>query len=200
MCGAKYTTRGRPALYLTDNCHPKDFAAAYKDFKTLFEIKTGIPWDNRCDGLPQDPTKFKYDMPMLGRPVGWLPPGKSAPTWVMNESSSEESGGGSSGSDDTSEGLVYESDSEVEEESGYDPQPHIMTKKTAQQNLGEVLDAENDEEDSQSQGGKGTSDSSQTLRGDLEEEQEFSGFSDSRSQISSSSEEGAGNKENPIVL
>lgn len=114
MVGAKLSRGpGRPISYWRDECHPKIFKDAFNDFKGFFFKKTGINWDDRCDGLPHDPSNFFYIAPTLGRPVGLLPVGKSPPAFPKDDEPK---------SDDTEmavipEGLIYDTDSEVEEDS-----------------------------------------------------------------------------------
>jgi hypothetical protein len=90
MAGAKLTSPGRRPSYWRTECHPKTFFEAYSDFTGWFKNITGIEWDDRLDGLLQDPEKFRYNTPKLGRPVGALPPGKNPPSWRDNEVKSEE--------------------------------------------------------------------------------------------------------------
>lgn len=105
MAGAKLTSPGRHASYWRSECHPKKFWTAFYDFTGWFKNVTGIAWDDRLDGLPQDPERFRYTPPTLGRPVGALPYGKKPPSWEDDDDKTDED-----------EGLVYETDSEVEDE------------------------------------------------------------------------------------
>jgi len=57
MAGAKLSQPGRAATYCVMNA-PKMFHEAFADFKKFFEKKTKIAWDDRLDGLPQDPMTF----------------------------------------------------------------------------------------------------------------------------------------------
>jgi len=87
------------------------FDEAFADFKKFFEKKTKIAWDDRLDGLPQDPNDFRYDVPKLGRPVGDYPEGKKKPTWESEDDEMHDSS-------DSGVGLVYDTDSEAED--GFD--------------------------------------------------------------------------------
>lgn len=107
MAGARLTSPGRPVSYWNEKCKPKDHREALKDFKKFFKDKTGIAWDDRCDGLPHDPTKFKYHAPALGHPVGQLPPGKKPPIWDKDEDTELTN---------DAEGLVNDTESEVEDQ------------------------------------------------------------------------------------
>jgi hypothetical protein len=107
MAGAKLTSPGRHASCWRTECHPKTFWAAFRDFTGWFRNVTGIEWDDRLDGVPQDPERFRYTPPTLGRPVGALPFGKKPPSWEDVDAKS-----------DGDEGLVYDTDSEVEDEYG----------------------------------------------------------------------------------
>jgi hypothetical protein len=116
MVGAKLTSPGRPASYWRTECHPKLFNAAFRDFQNFFYRTTGIAWDDRCDGLPHDENKFKYHAPMLGRPVGALPEGRKPPEFPEDEVvEGEDEGGDVEMTDVVEEGLVYDTDSEVED-------------------------------------------------------------------------------------
>jgi hypothetical protein len=105
MAGAKLTSPGRHASFWREECHPKTFWEAYFDFTRWFKNITGIQWDDRLDGLPEDEDKFRYNAPQLHRPVGALPPGKNPPAWQDKVDKSDED-----------EGLVYDTDSEAEDE------------------------------------------------------------------------------------
>ena len=115
MVGAKLTSPGRPASFWRTECHPKRFDDAFRDFHAFFKHVTGIAWDDRFEGLPQDENKFKYHPPLLGRPVGALPLGKNPPGFPKPRD--DLFGDGDDG--DTpdvvglEEGLVYDTDSEV---------------------------------------------------------------------------------------
>jgi hypothetical protein len=100
------------------------FREAFHDFKWWFKNITGIEWDNRLDGLPTPKDKFKYNVPKLGRPVGFLPAGKKAPTWDE---------------DSESEDLVYDSSSEFEDEPIEDGDEGVAKK----QGLDTSVDGEN---------------------------------------------------------
>jgi hypothetical protein len=117
MAGAKLSQTGRQPNYWRLECHPKGFADALKDFTTFFQKQTGIAWEDRVDGLPLDPEKFKYDVPKLGRPIGLLPPGKQLPAEKEDEEMCD--------ADDSGIGLVHDSDSEVSDpyDSENDPLP-----------------------------------------------------------------------------
>lgn len=93
------------------------FNVAFKDFQKFFKNITGIAWDDRCDGLPHDPKKFKYHAPLLGRPVGLLPMGKNPPSWKDDKDEDTEMSEAGDGDSDI-EGLIYDTDSEVDDESG----------------------------------------------------------------------------------
>lgn len=104
MAGAKLTSPGRQAAFWRTECHPKPFWEAYRDFSGWFKNVTGIDWDDRVDTQTYAPDKFRYITPRLGRPVGALPPGKKAPSC--------------DGRDDNEDaGLIYDTDSEVGDES-----------------------------------------------------------------------------------
>lgn len=71
-----------------------------------FKNVAGIDWDDRLDGHTQNPEKFRYTAPTLGRPVGALPFGKSPPSWEEDDAQVDDGDG--------DEVLVYDTDSEVE--------------------------------------------------------------------------------------
>src|SRR3978361_464293 len=101
MCGAKLHRTRRPLTYYREECHAKIFCEAFQNFKHFFKSKTGIHWDQRLDGLPADPEKFKYNAPTEGRPVGLLPFEWEPPKREENEMTN-----------DSDDGLVYDTDSE----------------------------------------------------------------------------------------
>ena len=107
MAGAKLTSPGRKPSFWRTECHPKRFWEAYGDFTRWFKNVTGREWDDRLDKTPHDPKKFRYAAPTLGRPAGALPPGKLPPGWSDDEGDDKGDG---------DEGLVYDTDSEVEDE------------------------------------------------------------------------------------
>jgi hypothetical protein len=113
MAGAKFSRgAGRPTSYWREECKPKIFKDTFEDFKGIFRSKTGINWDDRCDGLSSKPQKFTYLPPTLGRPVGLLPDGKMPAGFHKGN----EPDGEDSEMTDTSDGLIYDTDSEAEEE------------------------------------------------------------------------------------
>ena len=80
MSGAKYSRGpGHKVTFWRDECRAKVFKDAFADFKKFFHEKTAWHWDKRCDGLPYDPTNFRYELPPFSRPIGALPHGKKAP-------------------------------------------------------------------------------------------------------------------------
>ncbi|QSZ37615.1 hypothetical protein DSL72_008714 [Monilinia vaccinii-corymbosi] len=83
MAGAKLTTAYQSPSYIRDECHPKTFEEAFKDFKHIFKTKTGIEWDDRYEALPKNHPEslFRYQRPTLGRPMGTLPSWRTAPSW-----------------------------------------------------------------------------------------------------------------------
>ena len=108
MVGAKLTSPGRPAALWRDECKPKCFDVAFRDFQAFFFRITGIAWDDRCDGLLHNENKFKYHAPLLGRPVGALPAGKSPLGFPKDDKEETEM-------TEVIEGLIYDTDSEVED-------------------------------------------------------------------------------------
>ena len=118
MFGAKLNSPGRHTSWFREKCLPKEFHLAFADFLHFYKKHTGIAWDDRFDGLPQDPNLFKYDPPKLGRPVGLLPPEKKAPSWDDEDEPMSHSG-------DSGAGLVYDTDSDVEDvfDSEHSPKP-----------------------------------------------------------------------------
>ncbi|KAG0645267.1 hypothetical protein D0Z07_8866 [Hyphodiscus hymeniophilus] len=113
MVGAKYSKgRGHKAHYWREECKAKVWVDAWKDFNRFFLDKTGIHWNDRCDGLPPIEGKFTYIFPTLGRPVGALPEGKQAPKFqeqTMAEAKETDH-------NVTAKGLIYDTDSEGEGE------------------------------------------------------------------------------------
>ncbi|KAG4035166.1 hypothetical protein MFRU_002g05100 [Monilinia fructicola] len=89
MAGAKLTTAYQSPSYIRDECHPKTFEEAFKDFKQIFKSKTGIEWDDRYEPLPQNhpESMFRYQRPTLGRPMGMLPFWRKPPSWKDSETS-----------------------------------------------------------------------------------------------------------------
>lgn len=51
----------------------REFQKAYAEFKSIFEEKTGINWDQRLENLEQKKDSYTYTPPGGGRPVGLLP-------------------------------------------------------------------------------------------------------------------------------
>jgi hypothetical protein len=115
MVGAKLTSPGKAASYWRTECRPKHFHEAFRDFENFFYNRTGIAWDDRCDGLPHDESKFKYHAPLLGRPVGRLPYGKTPPEFPKEDEAVEGENGDVEMPDAMEEGLIYDTDSEVED-------------------------------------------------------------------------------------
>jgi hypothetical protein len=106
MCGAKFTRTKRATSYYRDHCHPKDYIAAFADFKYIFKKKTGIEWDMRLEIITMDETFFVYTPPVLGRPVGDLPDGYIRP---------EERDPEVEYSQNEEENVAYDTDSEVDD-------------------------------------------------------------------------------------
>ncbi|ESZ91905.1 hypothetical protein SBOR_7699 [Sclerotinia borealis F-4128] len=91
MAGAKLTSAYQSPSYLRDECHPKIFEEAFKDFKQIFKSKTGIEWDDRYEPLPENhpESMFRYQRPTLGRPMGMLPSWRQAPSWKDSDGNGE---------------------------------------------------------------------------------------------------------------
>jgi hypothetical protein len=71
----------------------KGFQKAFEEFRSIFEDKTGIKWDQRLDKLKQDKQQYVYMPPTDGKPVGVLPFGWKKP----NQDSELESGSSAEG-------------------------------------------------------------------------------------------------------
>lgn len=78
MFGAKYNRGSCKPSYYRDECRPKIFYDAFRNFKTFFLKKTGVEWDMRLENT-KNPGLFVYTPPVLGRPVGELPSGYVRP-------------------------------------------------------------------------------------------------------------------------
>jgi hypothetical protein len=121
MTGCILSRSHRQTTYYREHCHPMPFAEAFFYFKDFFRKKTGIEWDNRLEGIKMPEHYFVYTPPILGRPVGFVCDGYVRPELRVKQSiegdSSEEvhSGEGESGSEREAE-VVYDTDSEVEDE------------------------------------------------------------------------------------
>jgi hypothetical protein len=121
MTGCILSRSHRQTTYYREHCHPMPFAEAFFYFKDFFRKKTGIEWDNRLEGIKMPEDYFVYTPPILGRPVGFVCDGYVRPELRVKQSiegdSSEEvhSGEGESGSEKEAE-VVYDTDSEVEDE------------------------------------------------------------------------------------
>jgi hypothetical protein len=125
----------RTSLF-SKECRPMHFADAFSHFKAWFFDKTGIAWDDRLDGLPSistsiptlnrtptsNPTsisdRFRYMPPSAGRPVGVLPPEKEEEYRARLRRELKASAGDaeSDASVDSGVALVWDSDSEVDED------------------------------------------------------------------------------------
>jgi len=116
MCGAKFTRTKRATSYYRDHCHPKDYTAAFADFKYIFKKKTGIEWDMRLERIKTDETFFVYTPPVLGRPVGDLPDGYIRPEErdpVVEYSQNEME-------EDMEKSVAYDTNSEVDDSDAED--------------------------------------------------------------------------------
>ncbi len=60
---------------------------AFEEFKSIFEEKTGVKWDQRLDKLKQDNGKYVYMPPTGGKPVGVLPFGWKKRNEVLEQES-----------------------------------------------------------------------------------------------------------------
>ncbi|RDL41230.1 uncharacterized protein BP5553_01209 [Venustampulla echinocandica] len=78
MFGAKYNRSSCKTSYYRDECRPKIFYDAFRDFKTFFTKKTGVEWDMRLEKI-KNPGLFIYTPPALGLPVGEFPSGYVRP-------------------------------------------------------------------------------------------------------------------------
>jgi hypothetical protein len=89
----KHKIADLPAVLYHDKDVGKGLQKAFEEFKSVFEDKTGIKWDQRLDKLKQDEQQYVY-MPLTdGKPVGVLPFGWKKP----NQDSVVESGSSADG-------------------------------------------------------------------------------------------------------
>jgi len=102
MFGAKLSRQYRPNSFYREDCRPKTFQEAFKDFKHFFKAKTDIEWDDRLEGIRKEKV-FVYTPPILGRPVGVVKSGYIRPEWREKELDVE-----------------YDTDSEVEDDDDED--------------------------------------------------------------------------------
>lgn len=75
----KYKRADMPAALYHDKDVGKGLQKALEEFKSIFEDKTGIKWDQRLDKLKQDEQQYVYMPPTGGKPVGVLPFGWKKP-------------------------------------------------------------------------------------------------------------------------
>ena len=75
----KYKRAGLPAVLYHDKDVGKGLQKAFEEFKSIFEDKTGIKWDQRLGKLKQDKQNYVYMPPTGGKPVGVLPFGWKKP-------------------------------------------------------------------------------------------------------------------------
>lgn len=92
--GAKYNRGREKASFYREGCVIETyFDKAFLEFRNFFKNKTGIEWDQRCDGIiDDDATKFRYTLPEDGKPLGVLPPGymRPKPLWEIEEEAQDE--------------------------------------------------------------------------------------------------------------
>jgi hypothetical protein len=69
----KYKRAGLAAVLYHDKDVGKGFQKAYAEFRSIFEEKTGINWDQRLEKLKQEEGNYVYMPPTGGKPVGTLP-------------------------------------------------------------------------------------------------------------------------------
>lgn len=143
MVGSKLSQPGRPPSYWREECHPKPFWEAFRDFTKFFEKITGIEWDDRLDGGPSrlhDP--FKYIIPVSGRPYGHVSPDKKHPVQRAIELEQEQERERElekqnmmevalSGFIDSGVGLEHDSESDEEHDSDSDGEQDDTDSETA---------------------------------------------------------------------
>lgn len=71
----KYKRTGLPAVLYHDKDVGKDFHTALAEFKSIFEDKTGVKWDQRLTQRGGNSQSYVYRPPTGGKPVGLLPCG-----------------------------------------------------------------------------------------------------------------------------
>jgi hypothetical protein len=69
----KYKRADLPAVLYHDKDVGNGLQRAFEEFKSIFEDKTGIKWDQRFNKLKQDKEQYVYMPPTGGKPVGVLP-------------------------------------------------------------------------------------------------------------------------------
>lgn len=120
MAGAKLTSPGRKPSFWRDECHPKRFWDAFRDFQGWFKNVTGREWDDRLNqSIPYDSQKFRYAVPTYGRPVGAIPVEKLPLGWFdYNDNENEDDGKNGEGKEESEEDgqLAYDTDSEPDED------------------------------------------------------------------------------------
>jgi len=75
----KYNRSDLPAVLYHDKDVGKRLQKAFEEFRSIFEEKTGIKWDQRLDKPDQNNQKYVYMPPTGGKPVGALPLGWKKP-------------------------------------------------------------------------------------------------------------------------
>lgn len=91
--GARLNDGKKKAAFHRDGCLIQmHFDKAFEGFRDFYRKKTGVNWDERCDGIViDDETKFRYSPPDDGKPVGMLPPGWMKAKEVDEDEESDES-------------------------------------------------------------------------------------------------------------
>jgi hypothetical protein len=73
LLAKKYVKTGVIAVLHHDERVGREFQKAYAEFKSIFEEKTGINWDQRLNKLQQEKGSYTYTPPSGGKPVGLIP-------------------------------------------------------------------------------------------------------------------------------
>lgn len=72
LLAKKYVKTGVVAVLHHDEGVGREFQKAIAEFKSIFEEKTGINWDQRLNKLQQEKGSYTYTPPSGGKPVGLI--------------------------------------------------------------------------------------------------------------------------------